>query len=79
MKTTGKCAKCASTEILKIPGKVGAYGSGNNIPAGRTIFSSVKVTRYLCGHCGYCEEWVESASDLQKLRERYKPALLGDA
>jgi hypothetical protein len=33
--------------ILKIPGQAGAYGSGNNIPVGATIFSSVKVTRYL--------------------------------
>jgi hypothetical protein len=72
MKTTGKCTKCASPEILKIPGQAGAYGLGNNIPVGATIFSSVKVTRYLCGSCGYCEEWVESASDLQKVRDKYQ-------
>ena len=71
MKTTGKCPKCASPDILRITGRIGAYGSGNNIPIGRTIFSSVKVTRYLCGQCGYSEEGVESASDLQKLREKY--------
>jgi hypothetical protein len=71
MKTTGKCAKCGSAGILKIPGQIGAFGSGNNIPVGRTIFSSVKVTRYVCGDCGYSEEWVESASDLQKLRAKY--------
>jgi len=71
MKTTGKCTKCQSPGILRIPGQTGAFGSGNNIPAGKTIFSSVKVTRYVCDHCGYAEEWVESASDLQKLREKY--------
>jgi predicted nucleic-acid-binding Zn-ribbon protein len=71
MKTTGKCPKCASPDILRIPGQVGAFGSGNNIPAGRTIFASVKVTRYLCGQCGYCEEWVDSPSDLEKLRAKY--------
>ncbi len=71
MKTTGRCAKCAASDILRIPGQTGAYGSGNNIPAGRTIFSSVKVTRFLCGRCGYSEEWVESAADLEKLREKY--------
>jgi hypothetical protein len=72
MKTTGKCTKCASSDILKIPGPAGLFGSGNNIPVGVTIFSSVKVTRYLCGLCGYSEEWVESASDLQKVRDKYK-------
>jgi ribosomal protein S27AE len=71
MHTTGKCPKCASSELLKIPGQTGAFGSGNNIPAGGTIFSSVKVTRYLCGRCGYSEEWVETASDLEKLRKKY--------
>jgi ribosomal protein S27AE len=72
MKTTGKCAKCGSAEVLRIPGQVGAFGTGNNIPIGKTLFSSVKVTRFLCGQCGYSEEWVESADDLQKLREKYR-------
>ena len=72
MKTTGKCTKCASPEILKVPGRAGPFGSGNNIPVGATIFSSVMVTRYLCSRCGYSEEWVESASDLQKVRDKYK-------
>jgi ribosomal protein S27AE len=72
MKTSGKCSKCASTDVLRIPGQAGPFGSGNNIPAGATIFSSVKLTRFLCGRCGYSEDWVESAADLQKLREKYR-------
>jgi hypothetical protein len=72
MKMTGKCTKCHSSGILRIPGQTGAFGSGNNIPVGKTIFSSVRVTRYVCGHCGYSEEWVESTSDLEKLREKYR-------
>jgi ribosomal protein S27AE len=71
MKTTDKCPKCGSTDILRIPGQVGAFGAGNNIPVGKTIFSSVKVTRYFCGSCGYCEDWVDSASDIQKIRDKY--------
>lgn len=31
MKNTETCPKCNSREIIKIPGKAGAYGSGNNI------------------------------------------------
>jgi hypothetical protein len=49
----------------------GAYGAGNNIPAGQTIFSSVKVTRFLCSGCGYSEEWVESPADIERLRKKY--------
>jgi hypothetical protein len=57
--------------VIRIPGSIGAYGSGNNIPTGRSIFSSVKVTRFLCARCGYSEEWVESPADIEKLRKKY--------
>ena len=46
--------------------------SGNNTSMGKTIRSNVKVSQYLCGRCGYSEEWVDAASDLQRLREKYK-------
>jgi len=50
---------------------IGGYGAGNNIPVGRTIFSSIKVTRFLCARCGYSEEWIESQADIDKLRKKY--------
>ena len=71
MKKTGKCPKCASAELLRIPGKRG-YRSSNDIPLGMTVFSSVYVTRYLCAQCGFSEEWVDSASDLQAVREKHR-------
>jgi ribosomal protein S27AE len=74
MKTSGKCPKCASSDVMRIPGTSAAFGAGNNIPLGPTIFSSIKVTRYLCGSCGYSEEWVDASSDLAKLREKYNGA-----
>jgi len=43
VKNTKKCPKCGSHELIKIPGKAGAYGSGNNIPIGATTFSAVPV------------------------------------
>ena len=59
MKNTKKCPKCGSTDILIVDGYAGAYGSGNNIMIGSTIFSAVKVNRYLCCDCGFTEEWVD--------------------
>lgn len=38
MKNAGRCPKCGSTNILRVEGKAGAYGSGNNIITGFTIF-----------------------------------------
>jgi predicted RNA-binding Zn-ribbon protein involved in translation (DUF1610 family) len=71
MKTTGKCPKCGGFGIIRIPGRTGPYGIGNNIRTGLTIFSSVNVTRFLCDGCGFSEEWVESAADIEKLRQKY--------
>lgn len=44
MKNNGKCSKCNSNDIVKIPGRAGAYASGNNIMTGMTTFSAVLVT-----------------------------------
>jgi hypothetical protein len=43
MRNTHSCPKCRSTVILRIPGKSGAYGVGNNIPVGWSNFSAVLV------------------------------------
>ena len=71
MKNTKKCPKCGSHEIIKIPGKAGAYGSGNNIPIGASILSAVPVDRYLCTECGYSEEWVD-LDNLEKVEKKYR-------
>ena len=60
MKNMKSCSKCNSRTIVKIPGKFGAYGCGNNITWGFTVFSGVTVTRYLCCECGYSEEWIDN-------------------
>ena len=71
MKQTNICPKCSGREIVRIPGQAGAYGSGNNIPMGATIFSAIKVARYVCGNCGYCEEWFDNPDDLQRLKDKF--------
>jgi hypothetical protein len=70
MKNTKLCPKCNGSDILKIPGKSGPYGSGNNIQTGWTIFSAILVHRYLCCSCGFSEEWIDQ-KDIQKLKDTY--------
>ena len=72
MKSTGKCPKCEQTDIIRILGKSGMFGTGNNIPVGLSIFDAVLVTRYVCGRCGYSEEWIDDAGEVEKLRLRYR-------
>ncbi len=66
MKHTGNCPKCHSDYIIRIDGYTGAYGTGNNIITGNTIFSAVNVNRYVCCDCGFTEEWIDN-EDIAKV------------
>ncbi len=70
MKKSSRCPKCEGADILFVPGTTGAYGTGNNIMTGATIFSAIPVDRYVCMTCGYTEEWIRT-EDLAKLRKKY--------
>ncbi|MBR3311273.1 MAG: hypothetical protein IKG15_05520 [Solobacterium sp.] len=70
MKFTGICPKCGNSDIIRIEGQSRAYGAGNNIPVGLTIFSAVKVHRYLCTECGFSEEWID-LEDIPALEEHF--------
>lgn len=71
MKNTRICPKCNSRDIVRVDGYAGAYGSGNNIMVGMTVFSAVKVNRYVCCSCGFTEEWIDR-EDVKKLKNSSK-------
>jgi hypothetical protein len=54
---------------MRIPDDViNSIGLGNRIP---TRWRAVRVTRYLCGSCGYLEEWVDRPEDRARIRAKY--------
>ena len=71
MRNTRTCPKCGGHDIAVVDGYAGAYGSGNHIMLGKTVFSAARVDRYICGFCGYTEEWIRP-EDLQKLAKSDK-------
>ena len=71
MNRTRICPKCGSNEIYVIDGYTGPYGSGNNVMIGATVFTAVKVNRYICCTCGFTEEWI-NREDLPKVRASKK-------
>lgn len=71
MKNSKICPKCNSSNIVRINGSSGAYGSGNNVMLGSTIFSAVNVNRYICCECGYAEEWIDK-EELEKVANSKK-------
>ena len=71
MKHSTICSKCNSRDIVRIDGYTGPYGSGNNIMLGKTLFSTIKVNRYICCHCGFTEEWIDR-EDIERVRSSKK-------
>lgn len=72
MKNQSKCPKCGSSNILKIEGQQGPFGTGNIIPIESTFKrKSVKVNRYVCCDCGFSEEWIDT-QDIPVLEERFR-------
>ena len=58
MKKSCICPKCGSSDVFIIDGHAGRYGTGNNIENGLTVFTYIPVDRYVCGKCGFTEEWI---------------------
>ncbi|MBE6675555.1 MAG: hypothetical protein IJF08_07915 [Clostridia bacterium] len=71
MKNTNTCPKCGKHNIVRFDGYTGAYGSGNNVMTGATVFSGVNVNRYICCDCGFTEEWIDTC-DLDKIEKSKK-------
>lgn len=56
---------------MRFEGYTGAYGAGNNLMLGSTVFSAVNVNRYVCLNCGYSEEWIDK-EELKKVSDSKK-------
>ena len=71
MKNSKHCPKCGGSNIVRIDGYTGTYGTGNNVMVGTSIFSAVKVDRYICCTCGFTEEWIDT-EELSKVEKSKK-------
>ncbi len=70
MKKSGKCPKCGSKELIKVPGNVKPASSGRFIMAGLTHKSSIIFDRYVCSNCGYSEEYFDN-DGIKKLSKKF--------
>ena len=72
MKNTGRCPKCGSRDILRVPDHPGRYASGSNIyTSSFTLLGKIPVIRYVCLDCGYVENWVETAEQWEALHRAF--------
>ena len=65
MKNTHQCPKCQSQDIIHVPNL-----DFHHIPI--SMFKMVSIARYICASCGFCEEWIDSPEDRQKLKDYYQ-------
>lgn len=72
MRKTGRCPKCDSHNIVRVPDNPSRHASGNNIYTSKlTLAKKIPVIRYVCCDCGYVENWIESQKDLQNIRQTF--------
>ena len=72
MKTTGKCPKCGSDQVVMLYGQ----DFGTKIyPRPRNANIST-VARYTCTDCGYLETYLIDRDELKALKESGNPAKL---
>jgi predicted nucleic-acid-binding Zn-ribbon protein len=71
MRNSKKCPKCQSREIIRIPGNPRPAGVGNNVKFSFWDFAGIPVTRYLCGSCGYIEQWIDEAKEIDEIKDYY--------
>ncbi len=69
MKNSNHCTKCDSTAIIQIKGGGTWTGYYNHINTGN--LKPILVTRYLCGVCGFSEEWIDNPKDIDKLIKKH--------
>jgi predicted nucleic-acid-binding Zn-ribbon protein len=71
MKQHVKCPKCDEQEIIRVPGEIGAFGSGNNIKLGGIPVRRIAVTRYVCASCGFSEDWIDDPKDIEQMKKKF--------
>ena len=72
MKNTGRCPKCGSMDIVRVPDNLRRYTSGNNIyTTSMTLIGKIPVIRYVCCRCGCVENWVEKAGELDTIKRSF--------
>lgn len=72
MKNTNCCPKCGSRRIVRIPDNPYRHASGNNIyTSAFTLAGKIPVIRYVCGDCGYVENWVETKRECDEIMRNF--------
>lgn len=71
MKNNHQCPKCRSADIVK-ENKKSSISYNNYVTVKENWAKFIMMTRYICLHCGYTEEWINDLEDLKKIEKKLK-------
>lgn len=72
MKSTHRCPKCGSGDVIRVPGNAHRY-LANSICITRFAWvRRIPVDRFVCSDCGYVENWVADRDGLKKIKQAYQ-------
>jgi len=63
------CPKCAGSECIYIPGYKGGRGG---VPVTAFLTSALQPSRYICGQCGFVEEYFDNRDHLEAVRRKHE-------
>ena len=75
---SGECPKCGSNNVRRGPPPSGWNDASLSVPMGKVFGSKALVRAYVCGGCGYLEQYVYREKDLRRIREKWKLAIERD-
>jgi len=68
MKATKTCPKCGSSDIIVVSMRKTV---GTIIPITFSMAGCVGLSRYVCGACGFTEEWIVDKDDIERIRSKF--------
>ena len=72
MKNSGRCPQVRFDGYCPCSDNPRRYTSGNNIyTTSMTLIGKIPVIRYVCCRCGYVENWVEKAGELDTIKRSF--------
>jgi len=71
MKNTGKCPKCGSDTVIRVPDDAHRYLANSICITRLAIVKRIPVARYVCRECGYVEDWVENRREREEIEKAW--------
>lgn len=71
MKNARRCPKCGCADIIRVPDNAHRYLANSICIARHGWVRRIPVTRFVCGSCGFAEDWVETTEGLKEVRRAF--------